>query len=683
MVNTAIAKSLLEGVEAGTPIDVYLITGQSNTDDRADFKMLPQVQQQSLRKQPDVLFYHGATEPRRDASANQWIALQPGSGTNFEINHTPDTRQLNFGPEVGLGQALLERQSPGRIAILKATQGGTSLAVDWAPGKGRIWKMFRRTVDRGLKSLGDAGYQPRIVGMIWAQGEKDSKDPQMAQDYEAHLTEFFTAVRSVYGEMLPILVTSINVFDAADQKIFDAQQAVTANDPYAVFVSTDDLTFKDGVHYDAASQLVLGARCAAVLGGDSMKQVTIKPTAWTSQARRMLSTDEGQLARLTLGNSDNLIEMAPVNLPGHGAGDCNHFGWPIATMVDQTLVVMHRRIPGHNRVGAGGPDESMSYGNVLRSDDGGKSWSQPYDLRDCMKPEDRNRGGIVPLSHRSKFDLDNHSPLGYKVHLHAIGTMRDGAVMAINNHGVFRSEDKGRTWKHFSTALRDDTFPHMIVNLGPRIFDDPKMGIVAFGNWTGTWADKKLYKQLVVLQSPDDGESWKATEYPVKVAQYEPAALFYDDEYLFVTRDQSNINNKPMHKQMSWQQGQSPQVSDTNMVAPRLIDTVDLSLNPITGRFEVLRSERDKMELWIWSLAPEDWGTGKWRRECRLFKRDGKFYQNADGFHPAGAVIDAVRGVQHIFIYCGHPNGPAGVFRITRSLDTPRLAAYLNAQPVK
>ena len=41
------------------------------------------------------------------------------------------------------------------------------------------------------------------------------------------------------------------------------------------------------------------------------------------------------------------------------------------------------------------------------------------------------------------------------------------------------------------------------------------------------------------------------------------------------------------------------------------------------------------------------------------------------------AVIDAKRGVQHLFIYSGHPNGPAGVFRITRTLDTPKLSAAL------
>lgn len=117
-----------------------------------------------------------------------------------------------------------------------------------------------------------------------------------------------------------------------------------------------------------------------------------------------------KLLRITDTSSDQvatavrqgLIEIAPVNLPVNPPGDCNHYGWPIATMVGETIIVMHRRIPGHKASGAGRPHEKMSYGIVLRSTDGGKSWSKPYDLRDCMQPADRIRGGIVPLSHRAK-----------------------------------------------------------------------------------------------------------------------------------------------------------------------------------------------------------------------------------------------------------------------------------------
>lgn len=390
--------------------------------------------------------------------------------------------------------------------------------------------------------------------------------------------------------------------------------------------------------------------------------------------RRLLGVSDSEQVRLKAAKNAGVLDVAAVHLPVDPPGDCNHYGWPIATLAGDTIVLMHRRIPGHNPRGAGGPHEKMSYGIVLHSQDGGETWSEPYDLRDCMAPQDRLRGGIVPLSHRFKFDKDNKSTAGYKIHLHAIGTSRDGGVVAINNHGVFRSDDKGRTWKHFSKALRDDTFPHQIVNIGPRLIDHPEQGLMVFGNWFGSAAGPQKSDQLVVLRSTDGGVQWEVESYSAGFEQYEPAGLLHDGRLLLVTRDQTTGRG---HQQLTWSPGEAPAIGATNMLDPRLVDTVDFSFNPVTKRFEVVRSDRHRMQLWLWSMAPQDWSKGRWRRECRLLAREGKFYSTADGFHPAGAVVDIARGVQHIFIYAGHPNGPAGVFRITRTLDTPTLVESL------
>lgn len=60
--------------------------------------------------------------------------------------------------------------------------------------------------------------------------------------------------------------------------------------------------------------------------------------------------------------------------------------------------------------------------------------------------------------------------------------------------------------------------------------------------------------------------------------------------------------------------------------------------------------------------------------------RAGSFSATADGSPAGGAVVDEKRGVQHIFLCSGHSGGPAGLFRLGRSLDAPKLAAYLQAR---
>jgi hypothetical protein len=112
------------------------------------------------------------------------------------------------------------------------------------------------------------------------------------------------------------------------------------------------------------------------------------------------------------------------------------------------------------------------------------------------------------------------------------------------------------------------------------------------------------------------------------------------------------------------------------------MDTPDIDFNPVTGRIEVARSFREELLVDLWSIDPEDWESAEWRYEGVLFAKKrsegGKeFYKTADGFHPAGGVIDVEKGVQHIFIYTGHPNGPSGSFRLTRTLDTPKLVEFL------
>ena len=466
--------------------------------------------------------------------------------------------------------------------------------------------------------------------------------------------------------------------DAARQLL--KEERVRINDLYSLVKPQAEQWLSDGVHLTRHGQTMLAGGVAQTIQNSLADENPTVSKALSPFAHKLLAADDSDLKRLSLGASQGLIELAPVNLPTRPKGHNDHFGWPVATMLDDTLIVVHRAMPGHNRKLSGDADADTTYSTIVRSTNGGQTWSEPYDVRDCMTEEDRNRGGSVPLSHRYKFDPDNHSPLGYKLHLNAIGTTRDGAVILVSDHGAFRSEDKGHTWKHLREAFREDHHDGPFVSVGPRIIDHPEHGLLLFAHHTvyRNHRPHDIVRELAVYRSRDRGESWEKTRLalPDWCKPAEPDVIFHDDHFVAIVRNQAPAN---ILAQMRFDFGDAKvgDVANTNMKTRRSVDTSAICFNPVTKRYEVVQSKREDMSINLFSIAPEDWGMANWRFEGQLFKRSGSFYSTADGFHTGGAVIDEKRGVQHVFFYSGNPGGPAGVFRLTRTLDTPRLVEFL------
>jgi hypothetical protein len=136
----------------------------------------------------------------------------------------------------------------------------------------------------------------------------------------------------------------------------------------------------------------------------------------------------------------------------------------------------------------------------------------------------------------------------------------------------------------------------------------------------------------------------------------------------------------------------------TNISSNRWPDTTALDFNPATKRFETVVTNRNggaldeetdqsQQTVNLWSIAEEDLLAGRgetWRYDGTLICFEHGMGDNAagndvdpiagvDAAHPGGAVTDVQRGVQHVFIYSGRFNGPAGIYRITRTLDTDKL----------
>ena len=385
------------------------------------------------------------------------------------------------------------------------------------------------------------------------------------------------------------------------------------------------------------------------------------------------------------------LVLKPVAVP-YGddlKGNNSHFGWPVATKAGDALIVLFLRQPQHTpRWGINKTkDEHLSKVMMTRSINGGETWSTPVDLRSFIKTSTPG----CRLAFGS-----------------SMVTRSNGDVVLVSPHGVFISPDQGATWEHIPEAYGENDLPEPVANNGPKLIEHPEYGLVTFGHGKD--------EELLIRYSKDGGRDWEQLIYKMPepwAKPIEPTAILHDGSMLIVARCHGDESFEPERKTWRYMQAFSPggwvpmkpaltsmrvtdirDEIDVEGYGPWSQDTVALDYNPVTKRYEAVCTNRNgggqgreqqrlRMTLNLWSIDPAELaeGSGEWRFEGTLLTRGGNMMTGADGMHPGGAVIDEEAGVQHIFVYLGQHLGPSSIFRITRTLDTPKLVEWLKQYP--
>jgi len=221
---------LTVALSASEALTTYILAGQSNMLGRANTSELQASLQQPYDKA--LVFDRG-----------KWVAFKPGN---------------QFGPEVTFVRAMAAN---GRaIGVIKQAKGATSLAVDWKACAGEQYLGLIRKVTEARASR-----KIRLAGLIWAQGEADSKSPENASAYGDRLAEFIQRLRADLDTPgLPVVALRVNPPYPHVEGVRTAiEQTKLAH--YA-WIDGDDLEkAKDNIHYNVAGQLVLGDRFAKSL----------------------------------------------------------------------------------------------------------------------------------------------------------------------------------------------------------------------------------------------------------------------------------------------------------------------------------------------------------------------------------------------------------------------------------
>ena len=399
--------------------------------------------------------------------------------------------------------------------------------------------------------------------------------------------------------------------------------------------------------------------------------------------------------RLKFERGGDLISLMPAVLPEppNVVGGHDTFSRPVgARLADGTLLLNYMTRRYH--WGGEGPardDETNSYTNLHRSTDGGRTWSLrrslEHELQGGPSPGHANTGNGAVFFVPANADFPVPGFTG------DVG----GEVVLVTSSGVYASHNAGETWELYADALTDPQMP-INVNFSRQPVYHPVHGLVFFGHTSGD--DEDIDPRMFVHASTDGGRTWTQTAYnpgtPETAKFIEPTAVYHDGRLAFVTRNMDTESNLPILAGSDGGWFPLDFVRTFDFGVPTIgdgthPDTPDLIFNPVTGRYDALLVNRfgggpddpkaAVKSLLLYSIDPADFhgeNPEKWRYEGCLF-RQRNAANRADGLQACGTAVDVERGVQHVWMMVGDLRDKAGVFQLTRTLDTPKLMEHLEA----
>ncbi|MGE9296293.1 MAG: sialate O-acetylesterase [Puniceicoccales bacterium] len=233
-------------------IDVFLLAGQSNMSGRVDTGFAPDP------RDAECLYYY-----RTDGPATSDV----DSGGQFQELSTLASGY--YGPEITMARNLVDKGY--RVAVIKVSDGGRSLDVDWnSTTYGIWWKNWLSEVNFALSELERMGYIVRLRGFLWLQGETDASNAGRAANYEDNFIDLLANVNAqltAWGydvstmERVCALIRTQS--GAHAETVRDAQITVMDASADACWFDTDDLSMQpDNLHYDAAGIQAIGVRFA-------------------------------------------------------------------------------------------------------------------------------------------------------------------------------------------------------------------------------------------------------------------------------------------------------------------------------------------------------------------------------------------------------------------------------------
>ncbi len=290
LLTTLIASSFL----SAESVDVYILSGQSNMQGIGKLKNLGET---FKKPRENTFFWNGKTFEKLVPEKTKTSARKP-----------------EFGPEMGFSYAM-EPLNPGRkIYLIKHFASGQPLHYGWNgnkwvndklapnrwnfyPGKtqndpnmGLHYRNLKRIFSTALKNLKDQKIDYQVKGIVWMQGEQDSKNPISAKAYAKSLKQLKTILEKdlnsptlpiVFGQVCPYTPARARFSNRTELRQSQANAHWNSGHKDAIpgvwMVSTNGMPIlSDTVHYSATGQIMLGQSMGLAM---MQMQEELKPKA--------------------------------------------------------------------------------------------------------------------------------------------------------------------------------------------------------------------------------------------------------------------------------------------------------------------------------------------------------------------------------------------------------------------
>ncbi len=181
----------------------------------------------------------------------------------------------------GLADSLV-RNAGRNVVIIQYAVCGSSLqgAADWYPGEapadgranhGGLYGSFARYVSDARRQVEALGFEWKISGVFWHQGESDAGIASMA--HQQNLQNLFWRFRQDFGADVPIVTAHIRDVGDGARGVNRALDGIGASAPRVIVVTSSDLPFEPkptakgapNPHFATAGCQTLGERMASAL----------------------------------------------------------------------------------------------------------------------------------------------------------------------------------------------------------------------------------------------------------------------------------------------------------------------------------------------------------------------------------------------------------------------------------